>query len=96
MPCEATIDENFKPDVILVITRQTETYKFLDYTVEDFPYLELESVRLISYGACMKVKAKMLGKDIVMPDGTVFPRDNDLPVRKYNHILALTLKEQTK
>lgn len=42
--CNATIDDNFADDTILVTLTQSESLKFLDYTKDNFNNLELASV----------------------------------------------------
>ncbi|MBQ9516014.1 MAG: hypothetical protein IJR57_07885 [Ruminococcus sp.] len=43
--CQATLDDDFAPDEVIVLMSTEASLQFKDYTVDDFSELDLESVR---------------------------------------------------
>lgn len=45
--CEATIEDDFSDDEILIVFKQKESLSFKDYSLDDFSDVDCKSVRLL-------------------------------------------------
>ena len=58
--CNARIDDNFTDDTILITLTKSKSLKFLDYSVDDFPNLELLSVTEMTEKISEKIEEDMI------------------------------------
>lgn len=84
-----TIDDEFEPDRIMVLLTQKATFTFKDWSVADFPELNLAEVRDLS--AILYKRALMQLAGIPLPAGT-FP----VNLEKFHTIIVFTLAEPSK
>lgn len=61
--CQATLEDEFADDTVILVLQQTEDVFFKDYTVADFPNMNCVSVEELTSGRTQKVRNGVRGVD---------------------------------
>ncbi len=82
---QGTLDDNFNYDKIIVVLSKEETNKYKDYTPDDFPEIDCQSVTDLTQSIVNKIKNKEFDENKSL-----------INLEKFNRILSLELKEKSK
>lgn len=90
---EATLEDEFTSDIILVTLTQEVTLRFKDYSVVDFPELKLERITEMTESLASRTEAQIRND----ANGIVEPSNiKRIDVEKFRRILQLELAEPSK
>lgn len=89
----ATINDNYLDNIVLVGLTQKATFEFRQYTIKDFPEVQLNSVRELTNTTAEKVQKQELTKaqGKMLPEGEL-----KINVNTFRRILELELQENSK
>lgn len=82
---QGTLDDDFNDDKIIVVLSKEETSKYKDYSLDDFPEIDCESVSDLTQSIVNKIKSKGFDENKSL-----------INLEKFNRILSLELKEKSK
>ncbi|MDE6656284.1 MAG: S8 family serine peptidase, partial [Anaeroplasmataceae bacterium] len=91
--CDATIADNFTDDTILVTLTKSASLKFLDYSIVDFPNLDLENVTELTKEISESIKNKL--DNVVILSATHY-ENNETEIEKFRRTLVLELSNPSK
>lgn len=89
----ATLEDDFTDDIILVTLTRDATFKFKEYTISDFPDIQLANVAEMTELTSDRVKKQI--KDISLGKNDYIDRDRIDP-NIFRRILKLELAEKSK
>lgn len=92
----ATIDDDFADDKVIVVMKHNISMEFKSYTVSDFAEINAEGINDLTYAVGLQVKAKTEKVNIVTNEGVIVNSDNNSNVDTYNQIITIELKEKGK
>ncbi len=86
--CNATIDDNFSDERVIVVLKNRESKLFKEYTTNNFPEVECSNVKEVTKNIKEKIKTKTISK--------YDTKNNIDSMVNYKTVLTLELKEKSK
>lgn len=90
----ATINDNFADDRVIVVFKNKNSLEFVDYTVNCFPEINCNDVRVLTHESLNEVKTAMESKLSTASEGENSKIHSDIDL--FNTTLCITLKETGK